>query len=325
MIDADRILAGMAAIDPVFLNSPQFRSEGLSTLLGSSLVCKLETTNPIGCFKGRGADRWLRTHRPRGRVICASAGNFGQAVAYCGRTAGTAVEVFAAETANPAKLEAIRRLGAEVRIFGSDFDSAKDEAQRVAEAEGGVYVEDGREDEIAEGAGTIAVELLRFREAIDVVYVPVGNGALANGIGSWCRAHSPSTRIVGVCAQGATSMRESWRQGRAVATGSVDTIADGVAVRVPVQAALDHLAETVDDMVLVSDAEIWSAMRAYLDHERLLTEPAGAVSLAAAMARAADDRGATVATIITGNNLATGLRRRLLAEEAAPQSEVPSE
>ena len=311
MISTERILAASQAIDPVFLHTPQYRSEGLSRLTGATVLCKVESANPIGCFKGRGADWWMQSCAPDGRVVCASAGNFGQALAYAARRRGREVTVFAACNANPVKLEAMRRLGAEVRTHGEDFDEAKDEAARYAGERGALYVEDGREDEIAEGAGSIAVEILGA-EAIDTLYVPVGNGALANGVGSWCRARSPRTRVVGVCAHGAPSMERSWRSGEAVATDAVDTIADGVAARVPVQQALVHFSEAVDDVVLVDDDEIVAAMRAFLEHERLVTEPAGAVSLAGLLKQRELESGRIVATLVTGSNIDPRRRREWL-------------
>jgi threonine dehydratase len=303
MISSDNIRAAAEAIDPVFRHTPQYRSEALSARLGVSLLCKIESANPIGSFKGRGADWWFTRHAGLSRVVSASAGNFGQAIAYVGRRAGVAVEVFAAETANPAKVQAMQRLGAQVHQQGRDFDAAKEEAAQFAKAHGYQFVEDGREDEIAEGAGTLALELGAYPNAVDIIYVPLGNGALLNGVGSWFKSQSSHTKVVGVCAEGAPAMAQSWRQGQAISTHTADTIADGIAVRTPIPESLLHLRSAVDDIVLVSEAQILRAMRAYLECERLVTEPAGAVSLAAAMDHAQDDRGKTVATLVCGSNI----------------------
>ena len=107
MISVENIRAAAGGIDPIFLSSPQYRSEGLSAVLAATVLVKLESANPIGCFKGRGADWWMHSQPPIERVVCASAGNFGQAIAYTGRRRKVAVTVFAASSANPAKLEAI--------------------------------------------------------------------------------------------------------------------------------------------------------------------------------------------------------------------------
>jgi threonine dehydratase len=303
MISSDNIRAAANAIDPIFRHTPQYRSEELSARLGVSLLCKIESANPIGSFKGRGADWWFTCHTGLPRVVCASAGNFGQAIAYVGRRAGVAVEVFAATTANPAKVRAMQSLGAKVHQRGRDFDAAKEEAAQFAKTHGCRFVEDGREDEIAEGAGTLALELATYPDAIDIIYVPLGNGALLNGVGSWFKSQSSHTKVVGVCAERAPAMARSWRQGEALSTDAADTIADGIAVRTPIPESLLHLRSAVDDIVLVSEAQIRRAMRAYFECERLVTEPAGAVSLAAAMDNAQEDRGKTIATLVCGSNI----------------------
>src|SRR5262249_31007446 len=162
--------------------------------------------------------------------VCASAGNFGQGLAHAAGRRGRRVTVFAAHTANPLKLEQMRRLGAEVVLAGDDFDAAKDAARGYADRTGGRFVEDGAQPGIAEGAGSLAVELADWPEPIDAVYVPVGNGALITGMGRWLKAHAPGTEVVGVCASGAPAMFESWRAGSLHSTERAATIADGIAV-----------------------------------------------------------------------------------------------
>lgn len=310
-ISPDAIEEAAAAIDPVFRDSPQYVSEGLSEALGCRVLCKVESVNPIGSFKGRGADWWMRRRQDLAQVVCASAGNFGQAIAYAGRARGIGVQVFAAENANQQKLAAIRRLGARVHLHGEDLDAAKAEAKAAARADGLFFVEDGREPEITEGAGTIAVELGRYDEPIDVIYVPVGNGALAGGICAWVGARMPGTRVIGVSAAGAPAMRESWRTGKAVETRLVSTVADGIAIRVPIAESLPPLAG-LHDFVLVSDDQMIAAMRALFEHERLVAEPAGAASLAAAMAGARANRGRCVATLLCGSNIDPARRAQWL-------------
>ena len=159
------------------------------------------------------------------------------------------------------KIERIRSVGGVVKLVGRDFDEAKDHARLYAERMDVMYVEDGREPAIAAGAGTMAMEVTGWTEPIDTMLVPLGNGALLAGVGCWFRAHSPQTRIVGVCAEAAPAMARSWQTHTAVSTPSVDTIADGIAVRVPVPEALADLEGVVDDIVLVSDDAIKLALR----------------------------------------------------------------
>ncbi len=303
-LSLDRIEGAFRSIDPVFLNTPQFQSDALSDELGMRLVLKVETVNPIRSFKGRGADYFvseLSADSPK--LVCATAGNFGQGMAYAARKRGFRLLVFASEAANPLKLERMRQLGAEVRLFGRDFDAAKERAREFAEETGARFVEDGREPAISEGAGTIAVELGRWREAFDFLLVPLGDGALAAGIGRWMKADSPATRVIAVCAAGAPAMALSLHEGKVRSTESVATIADGIAVRVPVPESLADLKDVVDEVLLVEDGAVIQAMQLAFCHHGLVIEPAGAAGLAAAITYQHRFRDALLATPLCGGNL----------------------
>ncbi len=302
-ISIDRIREAAAVIDPVFLHSPQFVSEPLSERVGVTTVLKVETMNPIRTFKGRGTDFLL--HRlgdgPQD-LVCASAGNFGQGMAHACRKRGRQLTVFAARSANPLKVERMRALGAKVELQGDDFDEAKDAAKLHASQNGEIYVEDGLLGAIGEGAGTIAVELEEQAEPIDAVFVPLGNGSLVNGMGTWLKHSAPNTRVIAVCAESAPSMALSWKAGKPVAAPSA-TIADGIAVRVPIAEALGIMPGTVDDLMLVSDDEMLAAMRALFADAGLVVEPAGAAGVAAIAQRAKELTSKRVATVLTGGNL----------------------
>ena len=312
-ISIDRIREAAEVIDPAFKDSPQFLAESLSQRLGVNIVVKVECVNPIRSFKGRGTDYLM--HRIGNRteaLVCASAGNFGQGMAHAARKRGRQLTVFAAVTANPLKISRMRALGADVMLAGSDFDSAKAAAKEHAQATGALYVEDGLLPEIAEGAGTIALELDRMDERLDTIFVPLGNGSLINGIGTWFKHFSPATTVIGVCADAAPSMELSWRAGKPVSTESVATIADGISVRVPVPEALAAMRTTVDEVMLVSDEEIVDAMRMLFIETGLAVEPAGAAGLAAIASRRNELEGRRVATPLCGGNLTQDQIRRWL-------------
>ena len=320
-LSLDRIEEAARCVDPVFLGSPQYEAEVLGEELGLRLVCKVETANPIRSFKGRGTDYLLhRLEGEAGRLVCASAGNFGQGLAYAARKRNGPLTVFAAEGANPAKVESMRRLGAEVRLEGEDLDEAKAAARALAGSEGWRFIEDGREAEISEGAGTIALELCHWPEPFDALLVPLGNGALLSGVGTRMKAHAPSTQVIGVCAEGAPAMALSLREGVTRTTQRVDTIADGIAVRVPVEEALSDLAGVVDDVLLVDDATMVEAMRLLFWKMGLVVEPAGAAGLTALLAYRERFAGALVATPLCGGNL-TGQQARQWLLDDAPGSE----
>jgi threonine dehydratase len=297
-----------------FKASPQFVSEAISELAGCTILCKDETRNPIRSFKGRGAHWWMTRHPDIDCIVCASAGNFGMAMAYVGSVAGIEVHVFVSEHASPVKVAGIERLGGRIHVAGTDFDAAKEVARGLAGQNGWLFVEDGLDVEIAEGAGTIGVELSRYRDGIEAVFVPIGNGALASGVGSYLKASRPATRIVGVCADGAPATARSWTSRRVVTTDLTTTIADGVAVRNPIPEAVEILVEAVDEIVLVPDSSIKAAMQLLYKLEGIVAEPAGALSLAGALKVSGDWVGSTIATLVCGGNVDSGLRRRWLGE-----------
>jgi threonine dehydratase len=303
-IAIDNIRDAAARIDQVFRDTPQFVCEPISERLGLEAVLKVEFVNPIRSFKGRGADYLVQRlgAEAAGGLVCASAGNFGQGMAYACRKAGRSITVFAATTANPLKVQRMRALGADVVLDGDDFDAAKDAAKRHATRSAALYVEDGLLGAIAEGAATIAVELGRLERPLDAIFVPLGNGALVNGIGAWIKHASPQTRVIAVCSSDAPAMERSWREGHPV-SAAAGTIADGIAVRVPVPEALEIMRHTVDEVMLVSDAEILDAMRMLFTLTGLAVEPAGAAGMAAIARRSDDWAGRRVATPLCGSNL----------------------
>jgi threonine dehydratase len=200
------------------------------------------------------------------------------------------------------KIAAMRRLGAEVRMVGADFEAAKEAACQHAAAVGARFVEDGAEPAIAEGAGIIGLELAAVAE-LDSIVVPLGDGALLSGVGAALRHVAPATRIIAVVAAGAPAMQRSLAAGQLVETESTDTIADGLAVRSPVPEALTMLKGRYDAVVAVSDADIIRAMAMAADRLGLIVEPAGAAGLAAILADAAAFAGQRTATIFTGGNI----------------------
>lgn len=298
-------------IDSVFLHSRVATSDALDAVIGCRILAKVELENPIGCFKGRGTEWFCAIALSPGEtVVCASAGNFGLGLARAASRRGHACVVFAAHDANPAKIEALRRLGADVRFAGTDFDAAKKAARAHAKAHNLHFVEDGAEPAIAQGAGTIALELLddaRF----DVIAVPLGNGALLAGIGSVLRHLAPHTEIIAVVARNAPAMKHSLEAGVAIETERADTIADGIAVRAPIASALPELRDCCDAVVAVSEQKIFEAMQLIHRHLRLVVEPAGAVGIAAMMADPLHFAGRRVATVLSGGNIAPALRDRL--------------
>jgi threonine dehydratase len=311
-LSLERIAQAIAVIDPVFLNSPQFRAESLESHLGFRVVVKVETLNPIRSFKGRGAEYFTATLDGRPHLVCATAGNFGQGMAYAARKRGLPLTIFTSVDANAMKIARMRAFGADVRPEGADYDDAHRAAIAFADETGARLVEDGRDASIAEGAGTIGLELLRWPEPFDEVVVPVGDGALLAGVAHWVKAHQPSTRVIGVVAVGAPAMERSWRSGRPEQLDRADTIADGIAVRVPFAEAVADITGLVDDMLLVDDQRFVTAMRLAHSELGVVLEPSGAAGLAALLGYRDRFRAKLVATIFTGGNITAEQMREWL-------------
>jgi threonine dehydratase len=305
-LSLEQIAHSASVIPAEFLNSPQYNCEPLSQALGCQLTIKLDFANPIRSFKGRGASFFVSEMQRRGdkcAIVCASAGNWGQAMAYACRSFGLPIIIYAAVNANPLKVARMKALGADVRQEGNDFDAAKDAAKAYAKRTNGWMVEDGFEPAISEGHGTLAIELLSRGDAFDAIAIPLGNGAMLNGMARWIKAASPATRVLGICATGADAMEKSWRSKTIVTPDTADTIADGIAVRVPIPEAVSDMQGLVDDVLLVSDAHIIEAMRLVYQYAGLLLEPAGAVGVAAIVAHRGLFASKKLATVLCGSNI----------------------
>jgi threonine dehydratase len=315
-LSLDSIAASVRTIDPVFLHTPQFTTETLSAKFRCELTLKVETLNPIGSFKGRGADYFVKqisASGPPPPMVCASAGNFGQALAYACRAKELSLTIFASVHANPLKVAKMKGFGATVYLQGEDFDAAKTAAAKWAEERGAFLVEDGRQKEIAEGAGSIGVELLASGKSFDALLIPLGNGALLTGVARWIKACSPATRIIGVCSVHAPAMHDSWKSGRIIETKEARTVADGIAVRVPIPEALQDMNGLVDDVVLVKESSIHTAMKLLIEEERLMVEPAGAVGIAALLEHADLRQYERIGTLLCGSNITHNQIRNLLS------------
>jgi len=291
------------SIDPLFLNTPQFVCEPLGEELGVRVALKVETLNPIRSFKGRGADFLVSQLRTRAPLMCASAGNFGQAMAYACRRRNIPLTVYASIHANPLKLERMRALGARVIQHGEDFDAAKLAAKQAVLDQGARFVEDGLDVETLAGAGTMGLEWAAFPEPLDALLVPLGNGAMFSGLARVMKTRNPRTRMIAVQAAGAPAMVESWRAARLIVHERIDTIADGIGVRVPIAAALDDMRGLADDALLVREDSILRGMRLLHRHAGIVAEPSAAVGIAALLEHGDRFHDQLAGTVVCGGNL----------------------
>jgi threonine dehydratase len=282
-LQLEQVRGAVNAIDPVFLDTPAVVCPSLGRMLGCSMTLKVETLNPVRSFKGRGTETVADLARREGasRVVCASAGNLGQALAYSGPRRGLAVTVVAARTASSLKLRQLAAFGADVRLEGEDIEDARVLAREIADADGAYLVEDSLELATCEGAATIGLELVRDDPRLEVVLVALGGGAMASGVAYAVHSLADHVEVIGIQPVGAPAMALSWRQGTVVETDRIDTIADGVAGRCPIPEVLNDLLVVLDDVMLVREDSIKAGMRALYEHAGLVVEPSAALGITA--------------------------------------------
>jgi threonine dehydratase len=289
----------------------------LTALLGYPALVKHENHQPVGAFKVRGGVYLVSQLRPAerlGGIIAASTGNHGQSLAWAARRFGIPAVVGVPEGANPGKVESMQQLGADVLFHGHDYESCRLFVEELARERGYRYVHSGNEPLLIAGVATLTLEVLQDDPEIDTVIVPVGGGSSAAGACIVAKAVDPAIRVIGVQAESAPAVYESWREHRRVVTESSDTFAEGLATRSPFDLPLQILWDQLDDFVLVSEAEMRSSIRVLLEKTHNLAEGAGAAALAAAIKMRHQLAGHRVAIILSGGNLSIEQLRWVLAE-----------
>lgn len=306
MFTSDELQEAHRLVGAQMPSTAQYAWPQLKARLGCTVWVKHENHTPTGSFKVRGAFTfidWLQRTQPDcPGIVTATRGNHGQGQALAARAAGMRALVYVPHGNSVEKNAAMRAFGAELVEFGNDFDEARQEVFRVAEAEGLHFVPPFHR-ELVRGVATYAYELLSAQPQIDTLYVPIGCGSGICGCIAARDALGLDTRIVGVVSENAQTAKLSAEAGRLIETAPPRTFADGMAVRVPVQAALDIYGPGAERIVTVSDAEIAEAIRVYYRDTHNLAEGAGAAPLAALMQEAEAMRGREVAVILCGGNI----------------------
>jgi threonine dehydratase len=281
--EARQRLFGIAEETPIYL------SETFSRRCGREVRLKAENLQRTGSFKVRGAVNKLSTLTPEERaagVVAASAGNHGQAVAWAARELGAPATIYVPEAAPMAKVEACRNYGARTVMTGAYFEDAMVAALQHIEDTGGTFIHPYEDQLIIAGQGTIGLELAEQVPDVETVLIPIGGGGLSVGVATALRAVRPNVRLVGV---------------RAGVDG--DTIADGIAVKIPSEFTMPLLEDLLDDMVHVTDEEISEAIVLLLERAKLVVEGAGAVGVAALLSGKAGPGTGTAVPILSGGNI----------------------
>lgn len=284
----------------------------LSTKAGSDVYLKIDSELPTGSFKPRGALYALSVNAARcpiREVIASSTGNHGAAVAFAAKLLGVAATIFLPAKPNAVKRARIAALGARIVEAGdADLSAAFERASDYSRAEGVYFLNDATDPDLPAGPATIALEIFEQLPSVDTIVVPMGDTALIRGVAATAKQLSPAVRIIGVQAERAPSYFLSWTRGEAVPTETCDTIADGLATRIPDPDNVRAIRELVDDVVLVTDDEMLAAIRHLALGEHLITEPAGAAATAALL-RERFDCGRHTVVLVTGGNVTEDVLR----------------
>jgi len=302
----DDVLAALPRVHAVLPRTPLYEWTGLSQRLGCRFFLKHENHQPVGAFKVRGGINLVGTlseaEREAGILGC-STGNHGQSLAFAAQRFDVRCAIVVPRGNNPDKNAAIRRLGAELIEYGRDFDEARDYCDDVARKQGVRYVHSANEPLLIAGVGTFAWEIFESLPEPDVILVPIGLGSSVCGACVVAKARRPQTLVIGVQAEGASAVADSWRQRRMVTTESAATWAEGIATRRPAEMTMQIMRELLDDVVLVNDEELRSAVREILEQTHNLAEGAGAAAYAAARRYYERFAGLTVVGLLSGGNL----------------------
>lgn len=306
-IDLAGVYAARKAISGIAIATPLVPSPALSERAGAEVLLKLETVQPIGAFKIRGAANALsrldEPARARG-VACCSTGNHGRAVAYAAGKLGIRAIVCLSSLVPAVKVSAIEALGAEVRRVGRSQDNVQVEVDRLVAEEGMTDVPPFDHPHVIAGQGTIALELLEARPDLEAIVIPLSGGGLAAGIALAAKAIKPAIRIIGVTMDRGAAMHESIRSGRPVDVEEVPSLADslGGGIGIDNRWTFRLCQDLLDETILVTEQEICRGMRALFRDDRLVTEGGGAVGAAAVLAEKLACGGPT-ALIASGRNV----------------------
>ncbi len=312
------ILAASKRIDDLAIRTPLVPSPHMTIGTGSEVLLKLETTQPIGAFKLRGAaNAILALPSDTAGVTCCSTGNHGRGVAFAARHRGISAVICMSSLVPATKIEGIRALGAEVRIVGDSQDEALAESQRLATEEGLTEISPFDDPLVIAGQGTIGLELMQDRPDIGTILVPISGGGLAAGIAVAARAIRPDISVIGISMDRGAAMHESIAAGQPVEVEEVASLADSLGGGIGLRNRLSYplCRDLLDDIILVTEEEIYRAMQALYHEDRIVAEGASAVGIAALRAGKVRASGGPVATIVTGRNVDMAVFHRIMAGE----------
>jgi threonine dehydratase len=314
----DELMAAAQIVGAALAPTPQIRWPLLGARAGAEVWVKHENHSPVGAFKLRGGivyiDGLARQGNPPAGLIAATRGNHGQSIAYAAARAGMHATIVVPYRNSREKNAAMRALGADLVEHGQDFQDALEFARRMA-VERGLHMVPSFDPALVAGVASYALEFFGAVADLDTVYVPIGLGSGICGTIAAREALGLRTKIVGVVAENAPAYALSFAAGRVVTTASAETMADGVACRVPLEEALEVINRWAERIVTVSEAEIAAAMRFYFSDTHNVAEGAGAAPLAALLKERAAMERRRIGLVLSGGNVDREVYARVLAEE----------
>ncbi len=304
MLSLDKVFNAQMVLKNIIRETNVVRAYGIAP--ECELYLKPENLQITGSFKVRGSAYKIamlsEEEKERGVIAC-SAGNHAQGVALAATKNGIKSLICLPDTAPISKVEATKGFGADVCLVEGCYDDAYQRAIELRDSEGYTFVHPFDDENVIAGQGTIALEILSDLDNIDAIVVPIGGGGLISGIAYTAKQIRPSIKIYGVQAAGAPSMYNSIKDGEIECLPSVSTIADGIAVKQPGDNTFALVRDYVDEIALVTDDEISSAILALIEKQKMIAEGAGATAVAAVMAGKFDLRGKRVVAVVSGGNI----------------------
>jgi threonine dehydratase len=304
MLTIDKIFQAATVLKDIIRPTPLVKTYGLVS--DCTLYLKPENLQNTGSFKLRGSGykiAMLSEEEKKRGVIACSAGNHAQGVALAATKCGISSLICLPDTAPLSKIEATRGYGADVCLVEGCYDDAYNRALELRDEHGYTFVHPFDDEDVIAGQGTIGLEIVNEMDDIDAVIVPIGGGGLISGVAYAIKSIRPSIKVYGVQAAGAPSMYNSIKNGKIESLDSVSTIADGIAVKKPGEHTFDYISKYVDDIALVTEDEISSAVLALIERQKMVAEGAGAVAVAAAMYQKFPIAGKKVVCLVSGGNI----------------------
>lgn len=287
-------------------HTPVNSSRTFSEMSGTELFIKCENLQKTGSFKVRGAYNKLAKMAEKGEtdsVVSSSAGNHAQGVAYAASARRMNATIVMPRSTPIAKVAATSGYGANVVLHGDCYDDAYQKALEIQQETGAVFVHPFDDEDVIAGQGTVALEIFKDIPTVDAVLIPAGGGGLLAGMACYIKQINPRVKVIGVQAQGANAIVQSFQAKSHLSTETSFTIADGISVKVPGKTTTELINSYVDEMVTVTDEEIADAILLLLERTKMLVEPAGAASLAAALHKKINLYGQRVVCVLSGGNI----------------------